>query len=70
LKIKALKKENILTCLLLVFLLTEAGWDAGGSPQIPLVFTLLVSQVLLLIGIDICSGPLLIEMTVLIRSLC
>jgi hypothetical protein len=44
-----------------VFLLTEAGWDAGVSPQIPLVFTLLVSQVLLLIEIDIFSGPLLIE---------
>jgi hypothetical protein len=46
-------------------LLTEAGWDAGVSPQIPLVFTLLVSQVLLLIEIDIFSGPLLIEKLIL-----
>jgi hypothetical protein len=46
-------------------LFIEAGWDAGVSPQIPLAFTLLVSQVLLLIEIDIFSGPLLIEKMIL-----
>ena len=47
--------------MLPVILMTETGWDASGSPHIPLVFALLVSQVLLLIGIDICSGLLLFE---------
>jgi hypothetical protein len=42
-------------------LFIEAGWDAGVGPQIPLAFTWLVSLVLLLIGIDIFSGPFLIE---------
>jgi hypothetical protein len=50
-----------------VFLLTEAGWDAGGSPQIPLafIFSSISGPLFFLIGIDIFSGPLLIEKLIL-----